>query len=151
MRDLRHAGLSGKARLKRDRSRASRIHARQWISEYHELGEDAHEGADSVPIGRRAYFLPSAATVGEVAVAAQPTQLEFPLISDLSSSNMGPGATQPEIAATKTPRVSSSPLVTLHIRRDVQRRFSLRDFAWGCALGGVAAAIALTILLAVFG
>ncbi len=89
MRNEKRGGLSGKARRIRERSRASRLNAREVIAECLEPTESASMRLDHpVRIGRRSEFFPTAESASQPlveplgvpeGVAAVGMQLELPL------------------------------------------------------------------------
>lgn len=124
MKNARHGGLSGKERVYRLRERVARKCAEDWVSEY--LGPDGLDRRTHrlIPIRGRADFLPTMSTLEPPIEKAG--QLELNLNSvERDRSQRAPIAFRPLEAAKRT------------------SRFSFVQFAFGCALGGVAAAVLL--------
>jgi hypothetical protein len=124
MKNSRHGGLSGKERVYRLRERVARKCAEDWVSECLEPDGLDRRSRRVIPIRGRADFLPT--------MIATELSLEKAGQLELNLSSVERDRTQRAAVAfrpmTATKRAS---------------RFSIVQFAWGCALGGAAAAVLL--------
>ena len=80
-REANYGGLSGKARRRRNRSRAQRLYTKQYIDEYLEPKAPSHSDR-YIPIRRRSEFLPSAPLPEGVAFVRKEPERELRLGSD---------------------------------------------------------------------
>jgi len=173
MQNGRHGGLSGKERVYRLRERAARERAEEWVSECLDVGEEVVPASRPVPVHRRAAFLASVsggggADMGEssqlqlalrsVSLVEVPAPANFAGKSSDAAGKAGmrPAASvSPVRAAGRSSDAAAKPPPTstfkLNSRRNHGERFSLVGFAWGCALGGAAAAVLLLVAWAIVG
>ncbi len=164
----RRGGLSGKARIYRLSERASRAVSSELIEDFLEprtpLGR-----CSNIRMGRRADFLPSA--LDAALMDNRQAQLQLALASAPAASNAVRSGVEPGKdsgfsgvkSGTKAPSASfdSAGVATMRSRlinrfrpnrsAGSSGRFSSLHFLWGCALGGVAAALLLWVAFAVIG
>ena len=160
-REANYGGLSGKARRRRNRSRAQRLYSKQFIDEYLEPKAPSHSDR-YIPIRRRSEFLPSAPLPEGVAFVRKEAERELQLGLDNNVDRLvgarahkrkasgvirfGVRATRivsraadrvKEAGGTDTARDSSA---------DVAPPFTPRGFAYGCLFGSAAAAAILLVV-----
>lgn len=145
MKNARHGGLSGKERVYRLRERVARKCAEDWVAEYLEPDGVDRRANRVIPIRGRADFLPSLTSMESLPPKA--AQLELELRSLESSPSRQAGSTaggESVTAAAGQTVVPSRPFRPNDAAKRVAR-FSFVEFAWGCALGGAAAAVLLML------
>lgn len=160
-------GLAGKARNNRHRRRIERIHAQQMLEEY--LGEEEDQlemRSRHVPVRGRADFLPTIDSWSRDDETIQTgSQLELTLspapdrngLEVCEESESMPAAAMSDVETINSPIVIPAPYWARPRAsfqpqggRGVARTFDLRRFAYGCALGGAAAAVILLVVGIVF-
>jgi len=168
----KHCGLSGKERVYRLRERVARERADEWVSEYLDEDELDLQVSRLIPVNRGHGILTSLTKRREE--TAGPSQLELALRSvshvevpvtsnERESRQNGRGAPHSrQLADSKSDSNKSGSPVTNNVAKLVQsfrpndavkrtNHFSFAQFAWGCAIGGAAAAVLLLIVYAVGG
>ena len=153
-------GLNGKARMLRQRSRASQFHARQLLDEYLEPDPFVDRPARYIPIRSRNDFLPAVSVwraesantgrAGECGVQLDlPFNLDVPMTLD--AGKISPA--EPLQLNDRPARKWARPRAAFQIAPGPKgtRGFDLTRFAYGFLLGGAAAAVVLLVVLIAVG
>lgn len=163
MRNTPNQGLAGKARRKRVRSRTTRLYQQQLIEDYvhnrNELGKSPLDR--SIPIGHRREFVPTAepglddSAAGQLDLSLTPVDEDrdaaFIAVPKDEAETFRPA--QREIAkavAASKPVAVGRPVATSEVEGVVASEFTWRGFAFGCAIGGSAAAVLLVFIRIAF-
>ena len=156
----RRGGLTGKARQARKQMRAARMQTKQRVDDFYDPDPLRKTHEPSIPIRGRSDFLPSAEETREIVTVQGSArefdrQLELPLGKPATEASVtrpreAPAVVSaPKADAIRFPRREGAEGVAtlrppMHFRR--KGGFTMRGFLIGCAMGGVAAALALAML-----
>ena len=163
MQAMTSTGLTGKARLARERSRTTRLHVQQWIDEYVDPDHDPGYIREKrfIPIRGKREFLPSVAACMVDASGLAGSQLDLPFERascetdrDARRAARSAGSPSTDAASDSGNQVESRsretrPPASAPMGGPVGKRsanLTLGGFLCGCAMGGAAAAVILLIL-----
>lgn len=143
MNATRYNGLAGKARRVRTVSRAHRLYVQQLLDEYLEPEVDEAEPQRYIPIRNDYEFLPSADPAIDEPEPTLPAQLDLSQKPAADEVAAVAAPLPPQPIGVLRPRVTFTPVD--HCRKR-PRKLTAGGFAFGCAMGGAAAAVLLLVL-----